>query len=380
LRGPAVCADALAGLRAAMALGADWWPRSGGVIVNGGAHPPSAEIDCGESGLTLRSFSALAALEQKPIRLLARGTLQRRPMRMVEEALEAMGAAVSSNGGFAPLVVNGPMRGGQVVLDGSLSSQHISGMLLACPLLPADTHLVVKSLASRPYLAMTLKLLGRFGIKIDASQELDEYFISGGQSYRCGVEVAIEGDWSGAAAFLVAGALREGITIRGLDPRSAQADRAVCQALELAGARIEWLDDGVRVQAGRLYPLTFDLRHCPDLGPPLAALAANIAGTSRLERVGRLVHKESDRLQGLMAGLGAMGARLRLEEDTLFIEGGRLREARLHCQGDHRLLMAFSAAAIGAGCPVTLVDDECVAKSYPEFFSHLALLGVDVHE
>lgn len=377
---PSDCDDARAARRVAGGLGGRFEPWADGLELVERASPSGTDLDCGESGLTFRSFAAIAALEERELTLVASGSLTRRPINMLEAPLSALGVRCESRAGRPPLRVCGPLRPGRARVEAVESSQHLTGLLMALPLAAGQgaTELEVDGLASEPYVWMTLELLEAFGVELDRAPDLTAFCIPAGQRYRPGQTFRVEGDWSGAAALLVAGALAGRVSVRGLRLDSRQADRAVVEALERAGAELALEPDRVTATRGRPEAFAFDASACPDLLPPLCALACGCPGESRLGGAGRLRHKESDRAAALMSELGKLGAHIRLDGDHLVVRGGTLGEAEVDPHGDHRIAMACAAAAVGAGGTARIRDPGCVAKSYPAFFRDLTALGAEV--
>lgn len=365
--------DVLACARVIEGLGAQVVRRDDQWLIQGGLAPIQSQLDCGESGFCLRAATALAALHAKPITLLGKGTLAMRPMKMIENPLRALGVRVSSQQDCVPICVQGPYQSGMTLLDGRESSQFLSGLLMALPKAHGIFDLVVIEPKSLPYVQMTLDVLKAFQVSVKASPDLTRFRIEGDQSYQSLTRRA-EGDWSGAAFWLVAGALWGDICVEGLDPKSLQADRAIVDALEYVGAQLTWEGSNIWVQTGPMRPLDFDATHCPDLFPPLAALACHLPGRSRIKGVGRLRHKESDRAKTLVQEMGAMGAHMEVSGDELFIEGGSLRGGHVNAHQDHRIAMACAIAALKAQGPTHIEGESCVAKSYPDFFKDLEKL------
>ena len=374
------CGDFLAALGAVQTLGARGTARGDDLLVQGMGSARSSgaggELDCGESALCQRLFVCITAALGGTWTLRARGSLRRRPTSMLQAPLTQLGARVGSD---APgtLRVTGPLRGGTATLDARDTSQLLSGLLFALPLAALDSRLRVRGLVSRPYVRMSLEVLRSAGIHIEADEPLERLLVPGGQAYAPG-DRTVEGDWSGAAFLLVAGAIAGGCRLRGLSPTSQQADRAIASVLESAGARLRWRDGDLELQRGSLRPFRADLRHCPDLGPPLVALATACPGRSTLESIHRLQHKESPRARALTEELGRLGLRTALDGDRLHIWGGRPRAAELHAHGDHRVAMALSVVALSADGPCTIAGAETVSKSYPAFFHDLSALGGNI--
>jgi 3-phosphoshikimate 1-carboxyvinyltransferase len=377
---PSGCDDARSALDAARALGADvaWSVDGSAVTIRGGAHPRKGAVDCGESGLCLRMFAALAALLEGPTTLFGRGTLANRPVGPIEQPLADLGASASSRNGFPPVVVRGTLRGGRTEIDASGSSQFLTGLLLALPKAPGDSTLTVLRPASKPYIQMTLDLMKTFGIAAERDG-FEAFRISGGQSYNKDT-FRIEGDWSGAAFLLAAGALAGRVRVLGLDAESAQGDRGVVDVLKAAGAGLEMSAGAVNVSAAALNGFEFDAADRPDLVPPLAALAAGAAGLSVFRGASRLDHKESRRAETLAEALGALGIDVFREGDRLLVRGGRIRGGRVNARGDHRIAMAAAVAALAAEGPVTIEGAECADKSYPGFFEDLKTIGGRIDE
>jgi 3-phosphoshikimate 1-carboxyvinyltransferase len=375
---PSDCADAEAALGIAEAFGAEVRRGSGLVVIEPGLHPPVKNLFCGESGLCLRMFAAVAALRAEEFSLDGRGSLERRPVSMMEGPLRDLGARCETRNGFAPVIVQGPLRGGRTVVDGSLSSQFLTGLLLTLPRAPGDSELIVSDLKSRAYIDVTLDFLSRAAVEVEGEAP-GILRVRGGQAYKSGT-YTVEGDWSGAAFLLVAGALAGEVRVLGLDPASLQADRAILQALERCGAEVSVTGPEIMARRRDLRAFDMDLAGSPDLFPPLVALACFCRGTTRLAGAGRLRHKESDRASALMIEFGRLGAEVLLEGDTMAIRGGALEGGVADPHGDHRVAMALAVAALRAEKEVVIEDAGCVDKSYPRFFEDLGAVGGRIHE
>jgi 3-phosphoshikimate 1-carboxyvinyltransferase len=373
LRGPGRSADGRACLGVARALGAEVREEGDLVRIRGGGPVRSRTLCCGESGFCLRAAAAVAALGTEEFTLEGEGSLAKRPVDMVLEPLRQLGAQCRTRGGFPPVTVRGPLAGGRALVDGSSSSQFLSGLLLALPRAGGDSELEVSGLRSVPYVRMTLDVLAAFGARVQAEPDWTRFRIRGAQVYRP-VDLAVEGDWSGAAFLLVAGAVAGDVTVDGLAPASAQADRAILQALDAAGAQVRWEGPGLRVTRDRLRAFEFDATDCPDLFPPLAALACHARGTSRIAGVARLGHKESDRGAALVSEFSAMGAVLLVRDGIMEITGGPLEGGTVDPHNDHRMAMACAVAALASRIGATMEGEACVAKSYPDFFQALESL------
>lgn len=375
LRGLEMCDDTQSALSVARMLGAGIEtedPVSQTYTIKGGLSPRTDTIDIGESGLATRMFTPIASLCTTPITITGRGSILRRPMDMMLDPLRGLGVKVKDNDGFLPITVQGPLLGGEVDVDGSVSSQFITGLLIASPLAKQDTVLHVSGLKSIPYVDMTIDLAEKFGVSIEHC-DYEEFFIPAGQEYSCS-EYDIEGDWSGASCLLVAGAVAGGITLENLNPLSMQADVAIIEALSRAGARITTTANSVTVERAELNAFDFDATHCPDLFPALVALAANCEGISSIKGTQRLLHKESNRAVTLVEEYGKLGTDIDIESQAgmMLVTGGPLHGGRTHSHGDHRIAMSLAVAALTASSPVAISDAEAVAKSYPDFWDDLS--------
>ncbi|NMC64067.1 MAG: 3-phosphoshikimate 1-carboxyvinyltransferase [SAR324 cluster bacterium] len=371
---PSYCDDGLSALHAAGVLGAKIIKDPSVVHIQGGHSPLAYEIDCGQSGLCLRMLCALTSIFKEQFTLTGRGSLTKRPLDMVALPLRSLGAEVELDGSFLPIKIKGPIHGGTIEVDASKSSQFLTGLLMALPLCDKDSCLRVSALKSKPYVQMTLVLLKSFGIKIDARTDLLEFNIQGRQSY-CATTCNIEGDWSGAAFFLVAAAINGVLQVRNLDTQSPQADRAILDVLIQAGADMELSEEGIIVRKSNLQSFDFDASECPDLFPPLVALACYCRGISKIHGTERLKFKESDRTKALIEEFSKMGASLKEEGNVLIVKGTSLHGAEIDPHNDHRIAMATSIAAIGSSDSVGIRDSECVSKSYPGFFEELEKLA-----
>lgn len=371
---PSFCNDSLASIRIAEGLGASVHREHDRIIVASGPVPSgSLTLNCSESGLALRMFAPVAALLSDSVNLNGEGSLRRRPVTMISEALSQMGVNVETSGGLLPISLTGKLRGGRAFIDGSTGSQLLTGMLMALPLAGQESRLDVANLTSKPYIGMTLGLLSDFGISIE-NDHYKTFTIPGNQEYRSH-EYTVEGDWSAAAFLLVAGATTGRLTVSNLNPQSLQADRAILEALQQTEASLKVEPEGITVSISGLSAFTFDATDSPDLFPPLAALAAGCDGVSRIRGVGRLRHKESDRAEAIAEVLAAMKIDVRFNGDEMAITGGQAHGAVVSSHNDHRIAMMAAVMAANATGAVTITGAECVAKSYPGFFDDLAGLG-----
>lgn len=344
------------------------------IVVEGGLKPRGNLLSVGESGLSARLFTPIAALCGEPIVISGEGTLLYRPMDMMIQPLRALGVDVRDGGGRLPIEVCGPMKGGQIDVDGSVSSQFITGLLLSLPLAEQDTVINVNAAVSKPYLDMTIDTAERFGVAIEHN-DYEQFYIAGGQSYEA-VEYDVEGDWSAAAMLLIAGAVAGEVAVKNISTLSKQADVAICDALVRAGAELTSESDMVSAAHRELHGFEFDATNCPDLFPALATLAAAAEGESRIKGTHRLEHKESNRAEAIRTEFGKLGIEVDLsEEDIMIIRGGAIRgRVEVDSHGDHRMAMTLAVAGLLSDGGVTIHGAESVAKSYPDFFETLQML------
>lgn len=375
LRNMDFCNDTLSALNCIKMLGAQAERTDEHtIVVEGGLKPRGNLLSVGESGLSARLFTPIAALCGEPIVISGEGTLLYRPMDMMIQPLRALGVDVRDGGGRLPIEVCGPMKGGQIDVDGSVSSQFITGLLLSLPLAEQDTVINVNAAVSKPYLDMTIDTAERFGVAIEHN-DYEQFYIAGGQSYEA-VEYDVEGDWSAAAMLLVAGAVAGEVAVKNISTLSKQADVAICDALVRAGAELTSESDMVSAAHRELHGFEFDATNCPDLFPALATLAAAAEGESRIKGTHRLEHKESNRAEAIRTEFGKLGIEVDLsEEDIMIIRGGAIRGGvEVDSHGDHRMAMTLAVAGLLSDGGVTIHGAESVAKSYPDFFETLQML------
>jgi 3-phosphoshikimate 1-carboxyvinyltransferase len=366
------------------ALGAKVKDDSGELIVDSeGVNPIENEINCGESGLSIRMFTPIVALSDKEITINGSGSLTTRPMDFFDEILPMLGVKINSNEGKLPITVQGPLVPANIEVDGSLSSQFLTGLLMAYSAAGAkDVSIKVKNLKSKPYIDLTLDVMKQFGMNVPENNNYKEFIfhrVPAHDSQLITHDYKVEGDWSGGAFLLVAGAIAGSITIRGLDLSSTQADRKIMDAMMSANAAIAMEAKGIQSHPGGLRGFEFDATDCPDLFPPLVALAAYCKGETRIKGVRRLKHKESNRAVTLQDEFDMMGVRIKIDDDVMIVHGGEIvKGADVHSHHDHRIAMACAVAALGANSETVIEEAMAVKKSYPDFYSDLKSLGANV--
>ena len=415
LKGYTPCGDNEAALQVARNLGAEIHQEGTTLTIKGisaslGSLSQIDELHVGESGLLTRMMIPLMAqLCPGKVTFTGEKTLLGRPLTGAKEIMDIFAVETSSESEDAlrvPLTLKGPLKPGKADVSGKHGSQIISGLLMALPFADRNSTLVVHEPKSIPYMFITLEVLKKFGIRTgnemlggrdflesdgDWSLCTEMVFkIKGGQKYKA-ADIDLEGDWSAAANFLVAGAIFGKVQLEGLDTTSLQADLSIMDILMDAGASLSQTDGDkgvVTVQRAPLKSFNVDASNCPDLFPIISVLAAFCQGTSRLGGVGRLANKESDRAKAIIEMLTQMGVKASMEGDEMLIEGhslaqrllgagagkpetlgalGLLRGGAYTSHHDHRMVMALKVAALGADGPITIDDEACVAKSFPQF-------------
>ena len=341
-------------------------------VMGGPLKQPTEDLFCRDSAATLRFMTAICALVPGKCRLLLGPSLSKRPITPLLQALGQLGVNCRADGASVT-VRGGRLKGGIVKLPGDISSQFISALLLIAPLAEGGISIrLTTPPKSKPYLKMTLDCLEKFGIKLEAPEDLREFEVPK-QEYRP-ASYQIEGDWSSASYLLALGAVLGKVTVTNLNPESLQGDRIMLNLLKDMGAQVLVSNDSVTVQRSKLEAITADLSDCIDLLPTLAILAAVADGASQFTGIKRARLKESNRVAALREGLTRMGIKVIEETDSLTIVGSRPKGSSIDSHDDHRIAMAFSILGSSTG-GTTINGAECVRKTYPEFWDILRSLG-----
>lgn len=339
-------------------------------------------LNCGESGLGIRMFTPIAALSSSAITITGTGSLLKRPMHFFDKIFPQLGISIESNDGHLPIKIKGPLQPANITIDGSLSSQFLTGLLIVfAKAATKPVTISVNNLKSKPYIDLTLQMMKQFGYEVE-NDNYERFTVNPKLLNSKLLNYTVEGDWSGAAFLLVAGAVAGGITVTGLDVFSTQADKAILRAMMDCGTNISIEEKKISINAplgdgGRAFH--FNATDCPDLFPPLVALAAHCQGTTVIEGVSRLQHKESNRAITLQVEFAKMGVEIILQDDLMMIKGGEgLKGAKVFSHHDHRIAMACAVAALQAVGETVIEDAEAVSKSYPRFYEDLKLLNAAV--
>lgn len=349
---------------------------SGSVPLRGGEEV----VDCRESGSTLRFAVPLALTTGERFTFEGKGKLPERPMEAYYALFRRQGIPFETDAGRLPLRVQGKLEPDVFTLPGNVSSQFVTGLLLAMPLLAGPSEIRIDgTLESGNYVDMTLRTQADFGVRIDRTGY--SRFASVPQAYSP-AQVVMEGDYSQAAFWMVGGALGAGVGLKGLRPESLQGDRASVALLRTMGVRIEQGDGPLEVSAGKLSGMTMDASDCPDIVPIMAVAGAFAEGTTRIVNARRLRYKESDRLMATARELGKLGASILETEDGLVVSGRSSLEGgvAVWSHGDHRIAMSLAVAATRCRRPVVIEGMEAIEKSYPNFVKDFKKMGGRIHE
>jgi len=369
-------ADELTMVRNIQQFGAKVEIHDNHVIVDGSlSFPTKTTFNCGESGLGLRLMTSVCAVFEEEHTLIGEGTILNRSQQFFIDYFPEMGVEIQSNKGKLPIVLHGHLKPGNYSVDGSQSSQYISGLLMVLPLLKGNSELTVNDLKSKPYVDMTIDTLNAFGIEIQ--EEDNRYLIRGNQFYTA-TEYKVESDWSSASCWLAAAAIGQKIELSGLNIASKQADVAILNALNAANCNVEFLKDSIRVDGENRRAFNFDATDCPDLFPALVVLAIACQGKSIIKGVQRLKNKESDRGKVLQQELKKLDVKIELYNDEMHICGGTLlKSAVVDSHSDHRIAMCLGIIGTLIEEGITIKNSEAVNKSYPNFWEDLQNLFCD---
>ncbi len=369
-------ADTLATIDACRSMGASVSMDGDTATIDGGdLSAPTVPVDAKNSGTTMRLFSGICSMFDRPVTITGDDSLKKRPMGPLLDALTSCGVRCSSNDGLPPVTIQGPNRGGDVSIKGDVSSQFISSLLLTAPMLDNGTVLTVEGrMVSEPYLDVTTRMMGMFGASSERNGNV--FIIPGGQGYRpC--DYSVPADFSSAAFPMVAAALGGRCAVKGLDVDDPQGDKRIIDILRQAGASVAVDGRTIAVERKELHGIDVDLGSAPDLFPVVAMLLSTAEGDSRLYGAPQLRFKESDRIETTVRMIEALGGDARGTDDGCVIHGvKRLSGGRVEHHGDHRIMMSAAVASIVCDKPVVMDDPECAAVSYPGFPASMASIGL----
>jgi 3-phosphoshikimate 1-carboxyvinyltransferase len=376
LSNPLISDDARSAIAAAREMGASVDMGNEWIITGIGGSPTQncRHIDTGNSGTSLRVFTALCALGDHPVTFDGDHSIRQRPMMPLLSALENLGARiVDSTGGKCPFTISGPLAGGKTRVNG-ISSQFLTALLIACPLAPEDTEITVDNLNERPYVEITLDWLRKMGIRFE-QKGLDWFKIYGGQKYAA-FERSIPADFSSATFPLCAAAITGSeVLIEGLDFNDHQGDKAVFTYFENMGIRMKYTPQGVLVSGGPMHGIDIDMNSTPDALPAMAVAACFASGTTKLLNVPQARLKECDRIAASVKELRKMGADVEELEDGIVIHQSQLTGCEVHGYEDHRMVMALAIAGMAARGVTTVDTAESASVTYPSFLTDMQRLG-----
>lgn len=338
------------------------------------------EIDCSESGSSLRFFIPICLAEENDVVFTGRGKLISRPLDQYYKIFDKQGIEYSNNNGMLPLNVHGKISPGEFTIDGDVSSQFITGLMFTLPLLKGDSKIIInKTLESKGYLDLTMDILEKSSIEI-VNRDYKEFLIRGNQQYNS-KDYRVEGDFSQAAFWLVAGMIGGKIDCLDLNSNSRQGDKEVIDIIKRMEGSLRDEGNSIIAETSNTKATIIDASQCPDIIPVLAVLAAVSEGTTEVINAGRLRIKESDRLTAITTELNKLGADLQEKEDGLIIRGKKeLTGGEVESWNDHRIAMALAVASIRCTSEVVIKDSGCVKKSYPTFWEDFKKLGGNIHE
>ncbi|SHG86473.1 3-phosphoshikimate 1-carboxyvinyltransferase [Ferrimonas marina] len=333
------------------------------------------ELYLGNAGTAMRPLAAALAVGQGSYLLTGEPRMKERPIGHLVDALRPLGAKIQylEQEGYPPLQIDaGVLAGGKVQIDGSISSQFLTALLMVAPLCAEDLEIeVIGELVSKPYIDITLALMARFGVTVENHDYL-RFSVKAGQQYQSPGTFLVEGDASSASYFLAAGALGRGpVTVHGVGRQSLQGDKLFADALAAMGADIEWHDDKIVARGAPLNGIDMDMNHIPDAAMTIATTALFAEGTTTIRNVYNWRVKETDRLAAMANELRKVGAEVVEGEDYIQVTPvAQLKHADIDTYNDHRIAMCFSLLAVG-GQKVTINDPDCTAKTFPDYFEKL---------
>ena len=351
------------------------------VLVSSAEKKACNVIDCGESGLIARLFPVLKLLQACNFTVEGSGTLLHRPIALDLKQLNEFGVDIQTpNGNFLPVkFIGGQLKNGKYKIEGSRSSQFVSGLLMSLPLLDGDSELLVNDISSFPYIMLTVQTLKSFGINV-FHQAPNRFIIPGNQHY-CNGDYVVEGDWSSAAFLFAAGVLLGKVSISGLNPYSEQSDKNILEILQLANVDFAYENGIYSVQKSKILAFDYDFMHSPDLFPVALLLAVHANGVSRFTGISKLYLKESNRIDALCKEFSKSGVHIICLSEALIVTGNsNLRFAKYNSHNDHRVAMTLilHALACAEGGEIDSVD--CIDKSYPHFLKDIVKIGGLVNE
>lgn len=375
---PLISSDTKATLNACrlMGAGAEILPDGRVSIKGGSLHAPTVVVDADNSGTTMRIFTGLCSMFDRPITITGDESLLKRPMGPLLDTLEQSGVECESDKGLPPITVKGPSDGGVMRIDGGVSSQYITALLMVAPMLKNTSKIIVEgSMVSAPYLDVTISMMRLFGASASRNDNIFEVQCTGYTPH----DYVVPSDFSSAAFPLVAGALGGEVTVTGMDINDPQGDKVIIDIIREAGCNVVVDGSEITVTKGELHGCDIDLGKAPDLFPIVAVMLSVAEGDSRLYGAPQLKFKESNRIETVVNMINAIGGLAEPTDDGCIIHGRPegLNGGSIVHRGDHRLMMSAAVASIVCDNPITMDDVECCAVSYPDFMDQMNVLGME---
>ena len=340
-------------------------------IISNGEIQPLAFINCHESGLSLRMFTPIIAISNNDVTISGTGSLMKRPIDLFSHFFTELGVHIKSENGFLPIDIKGPLQPVDIEIDGSKSSQYLTGLLFAfAKKVDKLTVITVRNLVSKPYIDLSIQLMNHFGFKV-VNDEYKRFLIYPKTEINRDVVYTVEGDWSSASFFIVTALVAGDLALSGLDENSCQSDRMILEVLDQINADYSFNSNVLKIKkSSAINPFEFDATDCPDLFPPLVVLALAANGKSVIKGVNRLHDKESNRAEALMNQFSKLGADIFVIDDNMIIKGGKkLNGGIVNSQHDHRIAMALAVAGLITSTELVIEEAESVNKSFPDFFT-----------
>ena len=375
IRDPLISLDTISTMDAMTAMGAVIEQHGNELkIIGNGIRTPAGTIDVGNSGTTIRLLSGIVSSFDSSVTLTGDGSIQKRPMQPLLDALSGMGVSCTSDNGMPPVTIQGPNNGGNISIRGNISSQFISSLIMSAPLFRNDTSIRVEgSTVSRPYIDITIRMMKDFGVNVTEDKG---FRIKAGQTYRPR-DYRVPGDMSSAAFPLVGGALSGSVTMEGYEKDDPQGDKAIVDILKECGADVSVNDEKITVSRNELKGCDVDMSNIPDLFPIVAVLLSTAKGRSRLYGAPHLRFKESDRILSTTRMLNTLGADIVPTDDGCIINGvERLKGGNIEHLGDHRIAMSAIIASLVSDSRITMDDTECCSVSFPGFIDAMRRMGM----
>ncbi len=371
IKNPSKSDDSLSSLNIVKGMGSKVLEFENRVEIEGMQRDVETQFNCNEAGLCIRMFTPILSLFEKEVIISGKGSLLKRPVGMMEEPLKNLGANISTNNGYPPIKVKGKLKGGFAEIDGSITSQFLTGLLIALTQAEKSSEILVNNLKSRPYINLTLNLLEKAGGIIE-NRDYRVFKITPSKLKPLNIE--IEGDFSSACFMLVAGAIAGKAKVENINPQSKQADRIILDVLNQANCTLKIGENFVEVEESEIKNFEIDVTDCPDIVPSLIPLAAKGNKPSVIKGISRLRYKESNRVEGLAKEFLKIGVRIEADKDTIKIFPSKITGGKANSNNDHRLAMALAICGLISEKGVEIENHKCVSKSYPEFFTHLKQL------